>query len=229
MKTIDIIIPVYNEEQTLDKIIKKIEDTDYCGLEKHLIFIDDCSTDKSREILKNYPQHKVLFHSENQGKGAALCTGLKEASSDIVVIQDADLEYNPDDYNKIIPYIINDEAQVCYGSRLKNDNNKKSFLLLSFFANSFLTCLTNILYGCDLTDMETCYKAFNKEALKGIDIKSKKFEFEVEITAKVTKKGYKIKEVPITYNGRAWKEGKKINCFDALHAIFALFYYKFFN
>ena len=229
MKTIDIIVPVYNEERTLEEIIKKINETDYCGLEKNIIFVDDCSTDSSMTILAKYPNYTVLHHNENKGKGSAIATGLSVSKADIVVIQDADLEYNPQDYQKLLPFIIKGDAQVVYGSRLSEKANRKSFLLMSFLANSFLTMLTNILYNCKITDMETCYKAFCRSAIEGIKIHSKKFEFEVEITAKMSKKGIKIKEVPISYNGRKFNEGKKISAFDGLHAIWALFYYRFFN
>lgn len=229
MSTIDIIVPVYNEEKTLDEIIKKIEQTDYCGLEKNIIFINDCSTDSSAEILKKYPNYTVITSKKNRGKGASIADGFKASKSDIVVIQDADLEYNPSDYNNILPFIINGENEVVYGSRFMNKENNKSFMLLSFLANKFLTFLSNILYGCNLTDMETCYKALSRKAIEDIKINSKKFEFEVEITAKILKKGIKIKEVPISYNGRTYHDGKKINAFDGLHAICALLYYRFFN
>ncbi len=229
MKTLDIIVPVYNEENTLDEIIKKIEQTDYCGLDKNIIFIDDCSTDSSRKILAKYPQYTVIRHDKNKGKGASIATGLSMSRADVVVIQDADLEYNPSDYSNILPYIINGEYQVAYGSRFLNKKNQKSFMIMSLLANKFLTFVTNILFRCNVTDMETCYKAFSRQAIENIKINSDKFEFEVEITAKISKKGLKIKEVPISYNGRAYHEGKKINAFDGLHAIWALFYYRFFD
>jgi glycosyltransferase involved in cell wall biosynthesis len=229
MQTIDIIVPVYNEEKNLDLITDKINETDYCGLKKRIIYVDDCSTDNSREILKKYTDSLVISHDKNLGKGAAIASALKRTDADIVIIQDADLEYNPQDYQKLLPYIINGEANVVYGSRFKDKSNRKAFLFLSYIANKFLTFLTNRIYGCRLSDMETCYKAFSKDVLKGIDIKSKKFEFEVEITAKIIKNGYSIKEIPITYNGRSYNEGKKISGIDALHAMFALIYYKFFN
>ena len=229
MRTIDIIIPVYNEERILENVINQIIETDFCNLEKNIIFVDDCSTDRSREILTKYSQYKCLFHSTNQGKGAAVYTGIQSSTADIVVIQDADMEYNPRDYQKLLPLIINGEAQVVYGSRLKNVEQNKSFLLCSLLANKFLTFLTNILFGCKITDMETCYKAFTKEALQGVKIKAKRFDFEPEITAKIVKKGIKIVEVPISYNGRSWGEGKKITIFDGLQAVFALFYYRFFD
>lgn len=229
MESIDIIVPVYNEERTLEEIIKKIEETDYCGLKKHIIFIDDCSTDSTKEILNKYPYYTSLCHNKNKGKGAAICTGLKASTADVIVIQDADLEYNPSDYNKVVKNITGGEYQVAYGSRFLDKSNKKSFMLLSFIANKFLTFLTNILFGINITDMETCYKAFSRDAIRDIEIRSQKFEFEVEITAKIAKKGIMIKEVPISYNGRDYHDGKKINAFDGLHAICALFYYRFFN
>ena len=229
MNTIDIIVPVYNEKQTLEQVIQQIEDLDFCGLKKRLILVDDCSTDGSREILEKLKNHSVFFHDRNLGKGAALCTGIQKSTADIIVFQDADLEYNPKDYQKILPDLINNKAAVIYGSRLKNTNNEKNFLKSTLFANKLLTFLANKLYGCKLTDIETCYKAFRHDVIKNINIKSKKFEIEIEITAKLIKKGYKIKEFPISYNGRSFHQGKKITVFDGLHAVFALFYYRFFN
>lgn len=231
VKTIDIIVPVYNEEKTLENILSVLEQVDFCSLKKRLILVDDFSTDGSREILLSdrCKNHLVLLHEKNKGKGAAIATALSKSDADIVIIQDADLEYNPNDYNKLLPLLINTDELVVYGSRLADKNSRGSFLFLSFIANNFLTFLTNILYGTKITDMETCYKAFKKEALDGIKIKSTRFEFEPEITAKVSKKGIKIKEVPISYLGRAYNDGKKITAKDALHAIFALFYYRFFD
>ena len=229
MNTIDIIIPVYNEEKTLEAIIKKVEETDFCGLQKHIVLVDDCSTDSSREILSKYTDYKVVYHEKNRGKGAAVRTGIENSSSDIIVIQDADLEYNPEDYQKLLPFIINNEADIVYGSRLLDKQQRKSFLFLSYVANKFLTILTNILYGCKITDMETCYKAFRREVLKEISLRAEKYDFEVELTAKVSKKGFKIKEVPISYKGRDWAKGKKISAKDGVHAILALLFYRFFN
>ena len=229
MKTIDVIIPVYNEEKTLEEIVSKLEQIDFCSLEKKLIFVDDSSSDKSREILAKYPNHTVLSHKKNMGKGAAVVTGINNATADIVVIQDADLEYDPNDYNKLLPLIINNEADVVYGSRLLDKNQHKSFLFLSLMANKFLTALTNLLYGTRITDMETCYKAFRREKISDIKINAKKFDFEPEITAKVIKRKLRFREAPITYNPRAYNEGKKVKAKDALHAIFTLFYYRFFD
>ena len=229
METIDIIIPVYNEEKTLDAIIKKVEETDFCGLEKHLIIVNDCSTDSSKEILAKYSKYNILYHERNYGKGAAVRTGIENSFSDIIVIQDADLEYNPKDYQKILPMLINNEAKVVYGSRLSDCNQRKSFLFLSYIANKFLTMLTNILFGSKITDMETCYKAFRRDVLDGITLKAQKYDFEVELTAKISKKGIKIKEVPISYNRRNRSDGKKVSAIDGIHAIIALFFYRFFD
>ena len=229
METIDIIIPVFNEERDLENLIKRIEEVDFCGLKKNLIFVNDGSSDSSADILAKYPQYTIINHDKNRGKGAALATGLKSVKSDIVVIQDGDMEYDPKDYQSILPLIINNEADVVYGSRLKTKDSRQSFLFFSYAANIFLTWLTNILYGCKITDMETCYKAFRRNVLDDIEIKAQRYDFEVEITAKVIKKGFKIKEVPISYKGRTYSEGKKISWRDGLHAVFALFYYRFFN
>lgn len=229
LKSIDIIVPVYNEEKTLEAVIKRLEEAEFCSLKKRIIFVDDASCDNSSKILSKYKNHTVISHEKNLGKGAAVATGIKNASADIVVIQDADLEYNPNDYSRLLPLLINDEADVVYGSRLKDNSCKKSFMFLSLFANKFLTALTNILYGTKLTDMETCYKAFKRECIKDFEIKAKKFEFEPEITAKIVKNKLRLKEVPVSYNARKYKEGKKVGAKDALQAIFTLFYYRFFD
>lgn len=190
--------------------------------------VDDCSNDGTTDILKELSQnYKVLFHEKNQGKGAAIRTAVKEATGDFVVIQDADLEYLPDDYDKLLPLLINNEADVVYGSRFLNVENSKNFILKNKIANKFLTLLTNILFGATITDMETCYKAFKREFIQGITIKSDRFDFEPEITAKVMKQKARLKEVPISYFGRGHEEGKKINWKDGVHAIFALIKFRF--
>ena len=229
IKTIDVIVPVYNEEKTLEDVIKRLEQCDFCCLDKRLIFVDDASSDSSAEILSKYSNHLVIRHKTNQGKGAAVVTGIKNATADIIVVQDADLEYNPLDYNNLLPLIINDKADVVYGSRFKDNRNEKSFLFLSLIANKFLTWLTNLLFSSNLTDMETCYKAFRRESICDFKINAKKFDFEPEITAKVLKKKLRFFEVAISYNPRAYHEGKKVKAKDALQAVFTLFYYKFFN
>lgn len=229
MQSVDIIIPVYNEEKTIENILEILENTDFCNLEKNLIVVDDYSTDATREILKRYEdKYTVIYKEKNGGKGSAVNVGFENAKSDIVIIQDADLEYNPSDYASLLKLIIEGEADVVYGSRFLG-TPFKDFMFLSYVANKFLTFLTNILYGTGLTDMETCYKAMKKEFVKDMNIKSNKFDLEPEITAKLVKKGAKIKEVPIKYNARSYEDGKKITYKDGLMAIRALFYFRFFN
>lgn len=226
MQKVSILIPVYNEVSTLNEIIKKVEDADFCGLEKEIILIDDYSTDGTKELYKDLP-YKVLYHDYNQGKGAALRTGFKEASGDIIVIQDADLEYDPVDYAPLVKLIIDGKADVCYGSRLSGGKPSRSFMFTHLLGNKFLSLLTNLLYGSTLTDMETCYKAFKAEFIKGIEIKSDRFDFEPEITAKVLKRGARLYELPVSYYGREFSEGKKITWKDGIHAIIALIKYRF--
>lgn len=228
MNKISIIIPVYNEKNTIIELLNKVESAKFANLEKEIILVDDSSTDGTREILAGLKdKYKILFHDYNQGKGAAIRTAIKEATGDIIVIQDADLEYLPDDYDNLLPLLINNEADVVYGSRFKNKNNSKNFILKNKLANLFLTMLTNILYGTAITDMETCYKAFKREFIQNITIKSNRFDFEPEITAKLMKKKARLKEVAISYNGRGHDEGKKINWKDGIQAILTLIKYRF--
>lgn len=228
MKKVSILIPVYNEKNTLIQLLKKVEQADFAGLEKEIILVDDCSNDGTREILKGLEcKYKVLYHEKNSGKGAGIRTAVKHATGDFVVIQDADLEYTPDDYDKLLPFLINNEADVVYGSRFKNKENDKNFIPKNKMANLFLTGLTNLLFGTSITDMETCYKAFKREFIQNINIKSNRFDFEPEITAKVMKNKAKLVEVPISYNGRGHDEGKKINWKDGLHAILTIIKYRF--
>ncbi len=228
MKKISILVPVYNEKNTLIKVIENIEKAQFHNLEKEIIIIDDCSTDGSTEILKELAgKYKIFFHDTNQGKGAALRTGLKEITGDIVVIQDADLEYDPNDYSDLIKLIIDDKADVVYGSRLIGGKPSRSFMFTHLLGNKFLTLLTNILYNTTLTDMETCYKAFRANFVKDITIRSNRFDFEPEITAKILKKKARLYELPISYYGREYSEGKKITWQDGLHAIIALIKFRF--
>lgn len=228
MQKVSIIIPVFNEKDTLRLLLEKVEQANFSGLEKEIIMVDDCSNDGTTEILKELSQkYKVFFHEKNQGKGAAIRTAVKEATGDFVVIQDADLEYLPDDYDTLLPLLINNEADVVYGSRFKNKENSKNFILKNKIANKFLTLLTNVLYGAEITDMETCYKAFKREFIQAITIKSNRFDFEPEITAKIMKQKARLKEVPISYFGRGHDEGKKINWKDGVHAILTLIKFRF--
>ncbi len=226
MNKISILIPVYNEVATLETILKKVEETDFCGLEKEIIIIDDYSTDGTRDLYSKFP-YKVLYHDYNQGKGAALRTGFREATGDIIVIQDADLEYDPVDYAPLIKLILEGKADVCYGTRLAGGKPSRSFMFTHWLGNKFLSLTTNILYGSTLTDMETCYKAFRADFIKGIEIKSNRFDFEPEITAKVLKRGARLYELPVSYYGREFSEGKKITWIDGIHALWALLKFRF--
>ena len=225
MKKISILIPVYNEKESLQEILKQVESVDF-ELEKEIILIDDYSTEGTRDLYASLP-YKVLYHNRNMGKGAALRTGFHAATGDIIIIQDADLEYNPIDYKPLVRMIVTDAADVVYGSRLADTRNNGKFLLLSYLANITLTYLTRLLYGTYLTDMETCYKAFRADFIKDITIKSNRFDFEPEITAKILKKNARFMEVPISYNARKTQEGKKITWKDGVQAIWTLFKYRF--
>lgn len=229
--TISVLMPVYNEIHFLDAILQKVESTDLCGLSKEIILVDDGSTDGTRELLAQLQQQKpylkILFHDKNQGKGAALRTALTQATGDIIVIQDADLEYDPADYPDLLKLILDGRADVVYGSRLSSGKPVRAFNILHYFGNQFLTLVTNVLYNTTLTDMETCYKAFRGDIIKPIQIRSDRFDFEPEITAKVLKRGAKLYEAPISYAGRDPSEGKKITWVDGIWAIWALVKFRF--
>ena len=231
MKKISILVPVYNEQATLLELLKALDSATFCNLEKEIILIDDCSTDGSTEILKGLAQdkYKIFYHEKNMGKGAALRTGFANATGDIIVIQDADLEYDPNDYEELVKLIIDDKADVVYGSRLSGGKPSRSFMFTHLLGNKFLTLMTNILYNTTLTDMETCYKAFRASFVKDIVIKSDRFDFEPEITAKVLKKKARLYELPISYYGREYEEGKKITWKDGVHALLALLKFRFFD
>ena len=225
---LSIIIPCYNEKDTLSLILKKVKKVKLKNnLKKEIILIDDFSTDGTREHIKKISNGIIkIFHERNLGKGAAVKSGIKKASGDIIIIQDADLEYNPEDYNKVVEPIINGIAKVVYGSRYLKRGNKYSHL--SFLLGGLLvTFFTNILFFTKLTDEPTCYKTFHKEVIKNIKIDGNRFEWEPEVTAKILKKGIKIYEVPISYFPRTKKQGKKINWKDGLQAIWTLFKYRF--
>ena len=225
MFKLSIVIPVYNEEKTILEILKRVEVVELPDLEKEIIIIDDGSTDGTKEILKNLErQYKVLYHFNNQGKGAALRTGLRQVSGDFVIIQDADLEYNPQEYPRLLESIIQNKADIVYGSRNLKDNPrfKKSY----YWGVLFISWLTNILYGSKLTDVYTCYKVFKTPILKNLDLKSNGFEFEEEVTVKALKKKYRILEIPISYCPRSFVEGKKINWRDGIKAILVMIKYR---
>ncbi len=232
---LSIIIPVFNEEKTVGKILKKVLDLKIANVEKEIIVVDDGSTDKTRQILKQIKNIKIILHDNNKGKGSAVKTGIKNATGDYIIIQDADLEYDPEQIRTLIQPILENQAGVVYGTRLKRLPNfskeEKTFqFLLHYFGNRFLSLITSILYGQFVTDMETCYKLFPKKAVDRMKLNARGFEFEPEITAKLLKSGYKILEIPINTIPRGYDEGKKLNTFrDGTKALMTLFRYRFSN
>src|SRR3989304_5514645 len=222
---ISVVMPVFNEAKTIREIIKKVEDVD---LEKELIIVDDCSTDGTRDILKTLernPGIRVFCHEKNMGKGAALRTGFKHASGDIVIIQDADLEYNPQEYHRLIKPILDGRADVVYGSRFVTTEERRVLLFWHYLGNSFITFVSNIFTNLNLTDIETCYKVFKAEVIRAITIEENRFGFEPEITAKIAKKRYRLYEIGISYSGRDYSEGKKIGWKDGIRAIWCIIKY----
>ena len=226
---LSILIPVYDEKDSILEILKKVEKVNLGDIQKEIILVDDCSTDGSREILKKIKNHKVLFHNNNLGKGAAVLTALKHASGNVIIIQDADLEYEPEEYKILIKPIIENKTDVVYGSRFIKKGFKPANRIF-YLGNMFLSFMTKIFYFRNITDMETCYKMFRKDVLNGIKIHARGFEFEPEITAKIIKKGYKIIEIPISYYARRIDEGKKLKPIkDGFKALYYLIYYRFFD
>ena len=224
-KVLSIVIPCYNEEKNIVPLVKRVLEAPIPN--KEIIVVDDKSTDGTHEILEKEVRplvSKIIYHEENGGKGAALKTGFAAATGDVVIIQDADLEYNPMEYPAIVEPIFKGEADVMYGSRFLS--HKMKGYLANRMANWFLTRLSNLFTHQKLTDMETCYKAFKREVIQSVDIQEKRFGFEPEITAKISQMGYKIKEVPISYDPRTNEEGKKIGFSDGLRAIYCIWRYR---
>lgn len=222
---LSVIIPVYNELQTIQEVVQRVQSQPFS---KEIIIVDDCSTDGTRDLLQTTewpPNVRILYHERNMGKGAGIRTALQSVTKEIVIIQDADLEYNPSDFGVVLRPILDGVADVVYGSRFLGIH--RSFMLHHYIGNKMLTLITNVLYNNILTDMETGYKAFRAPVLKGFKIKSNRFDFEPEITAKVLKRGYRIYEVPIYYAGRDYAEGKKITWRDGLSALWALVRFRF--
>src|SRR5215475_6916729 len=227
---LSILMPVYNEANTIREIINRIEAVDLGNVRKELIIVDDASKDGAREILddlRKLTPHKVYFHAQNMGKGAALRTALTYATGDIIIIQDADLEYDPAEYAELIEPILKGRADVVYGSRLSGGKVARAFNFWHFVGNKMLTLVTNVLYNSILSDMETCYKVFRADVIKNLQIRSNRFDFEPEITAKVLKRKHKLYEMPISYYGRDFSEGKKITWRDGFAAVWALIKYRF--
>ena len=224
-KVLSIVIPCYNEEDNIVPLVKKVLESPIKN--KEIIVVDDCSKDNTRTVLENEVKpmvSRIIYHEKNGGKGAALRTGFQEATGDVVIVQDADLEYDPMDYPKVVDPIFNGEAKVVYGSRFLNQ--KRKGYLKNRLANWFLTQFSNLLTGQKVTDMETCYKAFQREIIQSIDIVENRFGFEPEITATISKMGIKIKEVPISYYPRTNEEGKKIGFKDGLRALYVIWKYR---
>ncbi len=236
-KTLSIIIPVYNEERTVSKILDRVLEAELIGdLKKQIILVNDCSTDNTETTIQAYIKknhsHELLYfaHNKNRGKGAALHTGIDQATGEYLIIQDADLEYDPNDYNSLLEPMIAGQADVVYGSRFMGGKPHRILFFWHTIGNRILTMLSNMVNDLNLTDMETCYKLFRSEIIKSLSLHECRFGFEPEVTAKIAKiPGIRLYEVGIAYYGRTYDEGKKINWKDGVKAIWCIFRYGFFK
>jgi glycosyltransferase involved in cell wall biosynthesis len=227
VKKLSVIIPVFNEEKTIEEIVRRVRAAPF-PLEKELLIVDDASTDGSREILERLESDgdvRVFHHSVNRGKGAAIRTAQPHCTGDLVVIQDADLEYYPEEYELLAAPILDGRADVTFGTRFLGTH--RVFLYWHYLGNRFLTWVTNVLYNTMLSDMETCFKMCRGEIFRSLRLEANRFGFEPEFTAKVFKRGYKVYEVPISYNGRGYEEGKKITWRDGVAALYFIVKYRF--
>jgi glycosyltransferase involved in cell wall biosynthesis len=230
VKTLSIVIPCYNEERTIEAILKEVEDVDLGKTKKEVIIVDDCSKDGTRKILKKLQKkhdYRILLQDHNQGKGAALKRGIVESTGDVVVVQDADLEYDPQEYKRLLYPIERGHADVVYGSRFIGGEPHRIIYYRNQVANKFLTMLSNMFTGLNLTDMETCYKMIDGDVAREIadELQAKRFGFEPEVTARIAKKNLRVYEIGISYYGRSKEEGKKIGFKDGLKAIWEIIYY----
>lgn len=226
---LSVLVPVYNERATIEKVVERVLAVDLGDLEREVILVDDGSTDGSREVLASLedpPLVRVFYHDVNQGKGAAVRTAMFRATGDIMLVQDADLEYDPRDYRIVLQPMLEGRADVVYGSRFLG-GPRRAMLFWHMVGNHMLTLLTNVLYDSIISDMETCYKAFRSEVIRDVVLRAKKFELEPELTAKILKRGYRIYEVPISYDGREYTDGKKITWRDGPDAAWTLLRYRF--
>lgn len=231
MKKISVVMPCYNEINTIETIINRVLSVDL-GLEKELVIVDDMSTDGTREYLtalQNKNGISLVFHDVNRGKGAALRTGFANSNGDIIIIQDADLEYDPEEYTKLLKPILEDDADVVYGSRFVGSESHRVLYFWHSLGNRFLTLLSNVFTNLNLTDMEVCYKVFRKEILDVITLQEDRFGFEPEFTSKIAKHNFSVYEVGISYHGRTYAEGKKINWKDGVRAIYVIIKYGLFR
>ncbi|HKY32804.1 MAG TPA: glycosyltransferase family 2 protein [Candidatus Polarisedimenticolia bacterium] len=224
---LSVVMPVYNEKAFVKGIIEKVLSVHLPGIERELIVVNDCSKDGTREVLESLdlPGVRVFHHEQNRGKGAALRTGFAQATGDIILVQDADMEYNPEEYPVLLKPILDGHADVVYGSRFLSGPHRVH-LFWHMVGNKILTLLSNMMSNLNLTDMETCYKVFRRDVLRGITLRSDRFGFEPEFTLKVARGGWRVYEVPISYHGRDYAEGKKIGWKDGVSAVYTIIKYR---